>query len=176
MKTLIILLLSQILVVSHAHCETFVETITENPDLDNLISNPVIQRNEIQAVLTELTKALKFTKPSINFLSLLVEKRRLSEIHGILAAYKLELETQASSIVAQVESSHELTKAQIEKLSKTLSKKTGQDVQIEVKVTPNLIGGIIIHMGSILVDASVQNKLTKIKHLLERVHHETASS
>lgn len=149
--------------------QEFVDLINENPTLEKSLRNPLLRGQEIVSLVKTLCKKMKFSLEITNFLTIAARKKRLSEINEILEAYKFEVSQARKQVVARITSSHELSSAYQKKLLQVLQKKTGKSIKLEITLNPSLIGGIIIHLESVIIDASLKTKLAKIQHILERV-------
>jgi len=149
--------------------ETLTKLVISNKELNQVFRNPLITSEETQNIVKELAHSLKLNKLTRTFLCILATQKRLAEIKGIYAAYKYELNKIRSEMTATVSSPHKLTNSHLKRLSKILKKKTGHTVEIEEKVVPSLLGGLVVRMGSYMIDASVQTKLNKLKQNLERI-------
>lgn len=149
--------------------EALTQLISNNSELSHIFSNSLITQVDTQNIINELSKSLKFTTTMVQFLNILTHHRRLNELKGIEAAYKSELNKKRSEMIANVSSPFKLSDKHLEKLSKILQSKTGHKVEIKTTVDPNLLGGLIIRLGSYMIDASVLTKMNKLKQQLEKV-------
>jgi F-type H+-transporting ATPase subunit delta len=101
-----------------------------------------------------------------NFLRLIAEKGRAGELAGIVA--ELELLVAAGEGVLEVEltTAHELSDKEFDRILGRIEKSSGRKVQATRKVNPELIGGIVLQAGSMLLDASVRGRLERLRHEL----------
>ena len=143
--------------------------ITENRELRLAFRNPLITRQDGESIISEISKKLKMNELTVNFLCVVASQKRLAEIRGCFGAYRAELNKARSEMTAIVSSPFELSKAHLDRLSKILKKKTGHNVELETKIDPSLLGGLVVRLGSHMIDASVRTKMTKLKQNLERV-------
>lgn len=129
--------------------------LAESADLRAMIASPVISRKDQQAVMEAIAKKAKFDKLTINFLKTLAENRRLYALKKMIEAVRLDLSKRRGEVKASVTVAQDLTAAQRKELEATLSKSVGADVSVDVKVEPTILGGMIVTMGSQMIDDSV---------------------
>jgi F-type H+-transporting ATPase subunit delta len=103
-----------------------------------------------------------------NFLSYLIDQRRLIDFGGIVAAFA-ELSDLASGLMtAEIVSASPLDERRSDRLRRALSERTGQAVKLEIKVDPSLIGGVIAKVGDLVFDGSLRTQLTQLRANLTR--------
>ncbi|MCD8520459.1 MAG: F0F1 ATP synthase subunit delta [Alphaproteobacteria bacterium] len=141
--------------------------LAESADLRAMIASPVISRKDQQAVMEAIAKKAKFDKLTINFLKTLAENRRLYALKKMIEAVRLDLSKRRGEVKASVTVAQDLTAAQRKELEATLSKSVGADVSVDVKVEPTILGGMIVTMGSQMIDDSVARKLEKLRIVME---------
>jgi len=110
-----------------------------------------------------IVMAPSFTTLTTNFLKTLVANRRLNILESVLAAFQQEVSKRRGGIAVTVEAAQDLTAAQIKKLQDILKKETGADIALHTKVTPEILGGMVVTVGSHMIDDSVQRKLERLK-------------
>lgn len=146
----------------------------ESPDLCAMIASPVISRKDQQAVMTEISKKAGFNKLTLNFLKTLAENRRLYALGKMIEAVRLDLAKRRGEMNAVVKVAQDLSAAQRKELELALSKSAGVDVSVEVRVEPSILGGMIVTMGSQMIDDSVARKLEKLRMQMESGANENA--
>lgn len=141
----------------------FQSVVKETPEFGVLLVNPTISRDR-QMKLVEICAAKGDTDPlTRNFLGLLVHKRRMVLFNEICVAYSRIVEKQSGAVTVQVLAPKPLAKAQEERLIKVLSAKTGKDVRLDIGQGPELLGGMIVRIGSVMMDYSVRGQLNRLK-------------
>lgn len=141
--------------------------INANKDLERLIHSPVISREDQgQALAAVLIKA-GMCKLSLNFVGTIAQNRRLFFISQMIAAYHSLLADQRGESTAEVVTAVTLTEKQIEQISKSLKKAIGTNVAIKAKVDENILGGLIIKIGSRMVDGSLKTKLQHLRFAMK---------
>ena len=135
-------------------------------DLKNFIKNPT-QSFQIQfKVIKELSNLMKFPKNLSNFLSLLVFKRRIFFLEKIIHSFIKLISKERGELTASLISSKDLTNQELSDISSELSNSIGSTISFDYKVDKNLIGGLKIQLGSLMIDSSIKNKLRKYKQIM----------
>lgn len=143
------------------------DIISKNADFTAFLKSPVLSEAEQKAVMDAVSKKAKLDSITVNFLSLLVSKRRLSVLEGILDAASNMLAEEAGEVKAVVTSASALSSGEVKDITSALSKRFGRDVQVDVQVNPEIIGGLVIRVGSTLIDDSVKTKLGRLQRELQ---------
>jgi F-type H+-transporting ATPase subunit delta len=152
-----------------ASLNAFNGLIAESEDLRRLIESPAFTAEEqVGAIRAVLAKA-GITGIAANFIGLVASKRRLFALPGMITAYK-RLAAAAKGIVsAEVTLAEEPTSKRVDEIRAALKGVAGKDVDLHVKVDPALIGGLVVKMGSRMVDASLKTKLNSIRLAMKEV-------
>ena len=143
--------------------------IVESADLLRLIRSPVLSRGEqsnAMAAVLEKAGAAKLTR---NFVGLVAGNRRLFALPGMIRAYQQLLAAHRGEITGEVVSAHPLDEKQLSALKKQLAQTMGQEVQLESKVDEDLIGGLVVKVGSRMIDNSLRTKLQNLKVAMKGV-------
>jgi len=143
--------------------------LAESNELRELITSPIYTREQQAAVMAELSSQMKIGMEVANTVALMATKRRLSVLPELIAAVKALAADARGEISADVTAAKALTKAQQESLAKALSKTTGKDVTINMSVDKDIIGGLIVKMGSKMIDTSVASKLANLQNAMKEV-------
>ena len=136
------------------------ETIKE---LNAFIKNPLFKKNNHIEMLNGLSKKFNFNPILNKFLNFLVSKRRLFYLDKILKDFVLYCSFKRGEVNAKLISAKELKEDEVEKIKKELFSKFGSKINLDYKVDKDLISGLIIQVGSIMIDNSMKNKLKQIK-------------
>ncbi|MEM9715923.1 MAG: F0F1 ATP synthase subunit delta [Pseudomonadota bacterium] len=143
--------------------------LNDSLDLSEMIRSPIYTRDEQKAAVAEIAKKMKLSPTMGNALQLMAEKRRLFTIPALLKQLTTMIAEENGETTAEVTSAKKLTKAQADKLAKTLSEKVGKKVQIQAEVDESLIGGLIVKIGSRMIDSSIRSKLAKLENAMKEV-------
>lgn len=135
--------------------------LSDSEDLRNFIVNPVVKPENKKAVLQQIGESINpFLR---NFLLLLVDRRRIVLLEGICQQYLALLRQLNQTVLAEVISAVELTESQQQAVRDKVTAMThARSVELETKLDPELIGGVIIKVGSQVVDASLRGQLRRL--------------
>lgn len=143
--------------------------IDASDDFKTLLTSPLYNRDEQGAAITAIAKQMKLSATVGNVLALLAAKRRLFVLPQLLAVLQDRLAEERGEITAEVTSAKSLTKTQTEKLVKTLTAQAGKTVTIKETVDESIIGGLIVKMGSRMIDTSIASKLNALQNTMKEV-------
>ena len=132
-------------------------------DFREMISNPTIKKEEKKNIISTITQNNNFSKTGKKFLGLLTVKNRLFFLNQIIESFLNFLSNAKGELKAKLLSAKKLSKMDIEKIEKELSSDFNSPIKIDYKHEPSLIGGLIIQVGSIMVDNSIKNKLRQLE-------------
>jgi F-type H+-transporting ATPase subunit delta len=152
-----------------ADLELFEALVQENTDLARLVKSPVFSADQqVNAVSAVLTSA-KIGGIASNFIRLVARNRRLFLILPMIDAFRSLAAAARGEVVAEVQVAEPLSDKHLGVLKQALDDVTGKKVRVDVKVDPSLIGGLVVRLGSKMIDASVKSKLSSIKHAMKEV-------
>jgi F-type H+-transporting ATPase subunit delta len=141
----------------------FEALLAGSSDLVELIKNPTFSSDDqVRAVSAVLDKA-KISGLGANFIKLVASKRRLFAVSGMINAYYALVAKERGEVTAQVTVAEALNDKNKDSIQATLNAVTGKKVTLIEKIDPSIIGGLIVKMGSKMVDSSVRTKLNSIK-------------
>ncbi|MBF9029236.1 F0F1 ATP synthase subunit delta [Rhodobacterales bacterium HKCCE3408] len=143
--------------------------LNDSEDLDRLITSPIYSRSESEAAIGAVAKAMGLSDLTANTLRLMAQKRRLFVVPAMLRALREKIAAHKGEVTADVVSAKALTKAQSEKLSETLKAAVGRDVILNATVDERLIGGLVVKVGSKMIDTSIRAKLDALKNTMKEV-------
>ena len=129
----------------------------------SFIKDPTYRRNEQLEAIKMINNSFKFTNTFSKFLSFLCFKRRLFFLENILNSFLQLVSKSRGEIRAQLSSSKELSSRELENIQKELSENFTFKIKLDYKYDPMLIGGLIIQVGSIMIDTSIKNRLKHLK-------------
>ncbi len=143
--------------------------LDESDDLRALIQSPMISREEQGAAIVAIAEQMKLAPVLRKSLALMAEKRRLFVLPQLIRALREALADERGVVTAEVASAKALTKAQSEKLAAALKDRVGKDVTIHATVDENLIGGLVVKVGSKMIDTSIRSKLSSLQNAMKEV-------
>ncbi len=138
-------------------------------DFRQLLASPIHSREEQRKAILAIAAAMGLGSTVTSTLGLMAQNRRLFVVPGLLAQVKALIAEERGEVTAEVTSAKPLTKGQTEELAATLKKSVGKDVRIEATVDPSLIGGMIVKVGSRMIDSSIRSKLAHLQNVLKEV-------
>ena len=145
------------------------KALDDNETLRDLIASPVYSREDMANAISAIAKKMKLSKDVTNTLGLMASKRRLFILPSLIETVKAMIAEEKGEITAEVTAAKALTKAQQDKLAKTLKAAVGKDVNVNVSVDESLIGGLIVKVGSKMIDSSIKSKLSNLQNAMKEV-------
>jgi F-type H+-transporting ATPase subunit delta len=142
------------------------ELFRSNEDLQTVFSNPAITHANKEKVLESLIAKTKPTKTTANFVRVLLQNSRLMDLADINDRFAAELETRSGVVLAKITSARELPQTERADFEAGLAKLTGKRVKANYSIDPELIGGVVIRIGSTVYDGSVKTKLENFREQL----------
>ncbi|OYW84356.1 MAG: F0F1 ATP synthase subunit delta [Sphingobium sp. 32-64-5] len=139
----------------------------ESEDFRNLTTSPVIGRGVASKAVAALAAPLGLDPLTSNFLGVLAQARRLSQLPAAIRAFETLLSQHKGETRAEVTSAHALTKTQVTALAKSLKTRVGRDVAVDVKVDPSILGGLIVKIGSQMIDSSIRTRLNTLAQAMK---------
>ena len=135
-------------------------------DIKNFIQNPTISIDNQNTAVNFLAEKLNFAKNLKNFLLLLIKKRRIFFVLKIFDSFLKLCSNSRGEVKASLISSKELSQIELDKIGDELSKSMGSIIKFDYKIDKDLIGGLKLQLGSIMIDTSIKNKLKKYEQLM----------
>jgi F-type H+-transporting ATPase subunit delta len=143
--------------------------LAESEDFRDLIASPIYTREQQANAVTALAGQMGLGATFANTLALMAQKRRLFVLPQLLATLRDVIATDKGEVTADVVSAKALTKTQSEKLAKTLKAATGKTVTLNATVDESLIGGLVVKVGSRMIDTSIRSKLNSLQNAMKEV-------
>lgn len=153
-----------------ADLKQFAQLITDNSDLQAFIKSPAFSADVQLRIIDAILQKAAISGTTAHFIKLVASKRRLFAIEDMIRGYNALLDAANGVRHAQVTLAREATDEQLALLQKTLTQVSGgKSVNIAVKIDPSIIGGIIVKLGSRMVDGSLKTKLNSIRTRMKEV-------
>ncbi|MFG5384740.1 MULTISPECIES: F0F1 ATP synthase subunit delta [unclassified Yoonia] len=143
--------------------------MNESADLRTLLTSPLYSREEQSAAVAAIAKKMELSDTTGNVLGLLAAKRRLFILPHLVRVLQDRLAEERGEVTAEVTTAKALTKAQSDKLAKTLKAQVGKSVTIKETVDESIIGGLIVKVGSKMIDTSIASKLNALQNTMKEV-------
>jgi len=149
--------------------DTIEEMLENSSDLDRLVKSPVFSTDEQMRALNAVFKKVKISRLSLNFVNLITSNRRLFALQDMIKAYAMLLAQHRGEISAEVTSATRLTTHQMNAVKSELKAVVGRDVKLVPHVDASILGGLIVKVGSRMVDNSLKTKLDSLKIAMKEV-------
>ena len=147
--------------------ETLAEALHESPELRALIKNPEVSREALGRVLAGLGTQLNLSELSRNFLGVLAQNRRAGELPKVIGAFQSIAAAQRGEVTAEVASAHALNDEQLATLEQKLRARQGRTVKLKTRVDPDLLGGLVVTIGSQRIDSSIRSRLNSLAQAMK---------
>ncbi len=150
-----------------ADLDKFDAMLADSPDLLRLVRSPVFTAEaQLKALDAVLAKA-GIGGIAANFLKVLTTNRRLFAVTDVIRAFRALVARFKGEATAEVTVAEPLSDRNLDALKAALKSVSGQDVDLNVKIDPSIIGGLVVKLGSRMVDSSLRTKLNSIKHAMK---------
>lgn len=136
--------------------------IQESDDFERMLNSPVISREDQSRAFGAVLESAKASELTRRFGGLLSKNRRLAALPGIIAQYQKLIAQRRGEVTAEVVSAKELTKTQLKALGSALKQTIGSDVAINTSVDEDILGGLVVKIGSQMIDSSLKSKLQQL--------------
>jgi F-type H+-transporting ATPase subunit delta len=154
---------------AEADLDAIAELIESNPEFRRLVESPVFSAEEQQRAIGAIADRMGVTPLIGNFLRLVARNRRLFALPGIIRGFRAMAARHRGEVTAEVASAHPLSADQVAALTAALKEKLGKDVALKARVDPALLGGLVVRVGSRMIDTSLRTRLMTVKTQLKEV-------
>lgn len=152
-----------------ADLKAFSGLLEGNSDLRRLVRSPVFSAEDQQRAVVAIAKRAKISGITANFLALIAQNRRLFAIGDMIRAFQALAARHRGEVTAQVTSAARLSPGQTKALKASLKSAIGQNVQLTSHVDPALLGGLVVKVGSRMIDTSLKTKLDNLQIAMKEV-------
>ena len=146
------------------HSNALIKLISENKDFSSLIKDPTNNQNDQLKVISKISEIFNLNNLLFKFLIFLISKRRFFFVEKILKDFIDTCSKKRGEVKAELISAKKLSDNEIDNIKNELSKNFTSKIKLNYKHDENLIGGLIVKIGSIMVDTSIKNKLRQIEN------------
>ena len=143
--------------------------MTESAELSRLIRSPILSREGQGKAVVALAERAGFAPLVRDFLAVVARNRRLFAVPAMIEAYLENLAERRGEVTAEVAAAQALSATQIDLLREQLRRSVGRQVAIDVRVDPGLIGGMIVKVGSRMIDGSISSKLQRLQMAMKGI-------
>ena len=138
------------------------DALAESDDFRALTTSPLVSRGNAAKAMAATADQLGIDPTTRNFLGVLAENRRLGQLPDIMRAFRQLAARHRGEIAAEVTSAHPLDADQVSALKQQLRTRVGSDVAVDLSVDPDLLGGLVVRIGSQMIDSSIRTRLNAL--------------
>ncbi len=143
------------------------QALDESDDLRALTTSPIVSRDEALAAIGAVAKSLKLDPLTANFLGVLAQNRRLGQLGAIIRAFNQLASNHRGETTAEVVSARPLDDGQVAAIRANLKSRVGRDVNVDLSVDPAILGGLVVKVGSQMIDGSIRTKLNNLAQAMK---------
>jgi len=150
-----------------ADLDRFDALVAESADLNRLVRSPVFSAEEQVQALSVVLDRVGISGLAANFFKLVAANRRLFAVRDMIKAFRALIAQHKGEATAAVTVAEPLKDQHVDALRAALKSVTGKDVDLDIKIDPAILGGLVVKLGSRMVDSSLRTKLNGIKHAMK---------
>ena len=154
----------------HTNVAGFMDLLDDNADLQSLVRSPVITAEEQAVALDTLLEQANAHQLFRNFVALVVQNRRAMALSEMARQYAVLVAGARDEMVAEIASASALDDGQIASFTEQLKSHFGKTVTVETRTDPDLLGGVVVKIGSRMIDGSLRTKLNSLKTAMNEAH------
>jgi F-type H+-transporting ATPase subunit delta len=147
--------------------DRFDALVAESADLTRLVRSPVFSEEEQLRALSAVLERADIGGLAANFLKLVTSNRRLFAVRDMIKAFRELVAQYKGEATAEVTVAEQLKDEHVRAMREALGSVSGKDVNLDIKVVPAILGGLVVKLGSRMVDTSLRTKLNAIKHAMK---------
>jgi F-type H+-transporting ATPase subunit delta len=138
------------------------QALGESEDLRALTTSPLIGRADALKTVKAVAASMSLDPITANFLGVLAQNRRLTQLPSVIRFFNLLAARHRGEVTAEVISAHPLDDGQVAALKTRLKTRVGSDVAVDLTVDPAILGGLVVKIGSEMIDGSIRTKLNTL--------------
>ena len=143
------------------------QALSESDDFRALIASPLLGREEQARAVGAVIGSLGIDTLTGNFVGVLAQNRRLAQLPNVIRAFNLLAARHRGEITAEVTSARPLADDQIAAIKQHLRSRMGRDIAVDLSVDPAILGGLVVKVGSQMIDSSIRTKLNTLAHTMK---------
>ena len=147
--------------------DTLGSAVRESDDLAALLKNPEVSRDAAAKAVDAVAELLKVSPLTRNFLGVLAANRRLASLPDVVRAFTAIAAAARGEVTAEVTTAHPLDDAQLAELAEKLKAREGRSVTVKAHVDPAILGGLVVKIGSRMIDGSIRTRLNSLAQAMK---------
>jgi len=144
--------------------DSLIKLISTNKEFNSLIKDPTMSQDNLKNVINKISENFNLEILFKNFLNFLVSKRRFFYVEKILKSFNEICSEKRGELKAEIRSAKELSQEEIDKITEELSSNFKSKIKLNYNHDKDLIGGLVVQVGSTMIDSSIRNKLQQIEN------------
>ena len=141
--------------------------LRDSAELRELTTSPLVGRDDAVAAVKAVSASMSLDPLTANFLGVLAQNRRLAQLGSVIRYFNLLAAEHRGETTAEVVSAHPLNDDQVAALRSNLRSRVGRDVAVDLTVDPTILGGLVVKIGSQMIDGSIRTKLNTLAHAMK---------
>lgn len=150
-----------------ASLATLRQALDDSDDFKRLTTSPLVSRADATKAVEATAKSLKLDATTARFLGVLAENRRLNQLAPVIRAFRQLSAAHRGETNAEIASAYPLSDDQVAALKQQLRQRIGRDVAVDLSVDPSLLGGLVVRIGSQMIDSSIKTRLNSLAHAMK---------
>ena len=142
--------------------EALSQALVDSKDFNELVTSPLVSREEAGKAFDALAPQLGLDPLTANFLGVLARNGRKSQLQSVIRAFRRLAAEHRGETTAEVVTARPLNDDQLAALKQQLRSRAGRDVSLDATVDPTILGGLVVKLGSQMIDASIRTKLNRL--------------
>lgn len=143
------------------------DALGESSELNQLVNSPLVSRTVAEKSVAGIAEPLELDRTTRNFLGVLAKNRRLGQLPQIVRDFRRLAAQWRGETTAEVVSAHPLDAGQVDALKQSLRQRVGREVSVDLSVDPQLLGGLVVTIGSQRIDSSIRTRLNTLAHAMK---------
>ena len=143
------------------------QALAESNELRALTTSPLVGREEAVRAVAAVAATMDLDPITSNFLGVLARNRRLSQLGNVIRAFNILAARHRGEIDAEVTSAHPLDDGQVDAIKQNLRTRMGRDIAVDLHVDPAILGGLVVKIGSQMIDGSIRTKLNNLAQAMK---------
>ncbi len=143
------------------------QALVDSKDFAELVDSPLVSRDEAGKAFAAIAPQLKLDPVTANFVAVLARNGRKNQLQPVIRAFRRLAAEHRGETIAEVVTARPLNDDQLSQLRAQLRTRAGRDVNVDATVDPNILGGIVVKLGSQRIDASIRTKLNRLAQAMK---------